>query len=188
MKVFTTGDVSKICQVSMSTVNKWFDAGQLKGFRVPGSRHRRIPQHDLVRFLHEHGMPCDGFELEEAPRVLIVSPEGGLSESLESELKDSGQLTTLMVRSSFEAGIQAEAFQPDCVMVDSAIGADEGHRICKHLRCNRELADVVLIALLSDAERDREKLTLVDDVFESPFDPALLAERVRSLVSASSAA
>jgi len=37
MKVFTTGQVAKICKVAPRTVSKWFDSGRLKGYRIPGS-------------------------------------------------------------------------------------------------------------------------------------------------------
>ena len=56
-KVFTTGQVAKICKVAPRTVSKWFDSGRLKGYRIPGSQDRRIPREQLIRFLKEHGMP-----------------------------------------------------------------------------------------------------------------------------------
>ena len=37
-KVFTTGQVAKICQVAARTVGKWFDTGKLRGYRIPGSQ------------------------------------------------------------------------------------------------------------------------------------------------------
>src|SRR5439155_1208163 len=40
--VFTTGEAAKICKGSQQTIIRCFDNGQLKGFRVPGSRFRRI--------------------------------------------------------------------------------------------------------------------------------------------------
>ena len=45
--VFTTGEAAKICKVSQQTIIRCFDSGQLKGFRVPGSRFRRIPREAL---------------------------------------------------------------------------------------------------------------------------------------------
>ena len=42
--VFTTGEAAKICKVSQQTIIRCFDSGQLRGFRVPGSRFRRIPR------------------------------------------------------------------------------------------------------------------------------------------------
>ena len=38
MKVFTTGQVAKICKVAPRTVSKWFDSGRLKGYRIPDPR------------------------------------------------------------------------------------------------------------------------------------------------------
>ena len=39
-KVFTTGQVAKICKVAPRTVSKWFDSGRLRGYRIPGSQDR----------------------------------------------------------------------------------------------------------------------------------------------------
>jgi excisionase family DNA binding protein len=64
--VFTTGQVAKICKVAPRTVIKWFDAGKLKGYKIPGSNDRRIPREALIRFLTEHGMPLG--ELSEEPQ------------------------------------------------------------------------------------------------------------------------
>ena len=34
---FTTGEVSKICNVAQRTVIKWFDQGIIKGYIIPGT-------------------------------------------------------------------------------------------------------------------------------------------------------
>ena len=33
-KVFTTGQVAKICKVAPRTVSKWFDSGRLRGTSI----------------------------------------------------------------------------------------------------------------------------------------------------------
>ena len=60
--VFTTGEAAKICKVSQQTIIRCFDSGQLKGFRVPGSRFRRIPRDVLYRFMKDNGIPTDALE------------------------------------------------------------------------------------------------------------------------------
>jgi excisionase family DNA binding protein len=55
--VFTTGDIAKICNVAQKTVSKWFDNGQLSGYRLPGSNDRRVPFDDLVKFMQVNNMP-----------------------------------------------------------------------------------------------------------------------------------
>ena len=57
--VLTTGEVARICNVAPRTVSKWFDNGQLKGYRIPGSKDRRIPVSELIRFMKVHNMPTN---------------------------------------------------------------------------------------------------------------------------------
>lgn len=59
--VLSTGEVAKICNVALRTVQKWFDSGLIKGYRIPGGRDRRIPVDELARFLEEYNMPIPDF-------------------------------------------------------------------------------------------------------------------------------
>ena len=86
MKVFTTGQVAKLCKVAPRTVSKWFDAGRLKGYRIPGSQDRRIPREYLIKFLKEHGMPLDGIIDETIAKVLVVAQDQILIDNLQREL------------------------------------------------------------------------------------------------------
>src|SRR5216117_3594650 len=86
MKVFTTGQVAKICKVAPRTVSKWFDSGRLKGYRIPGSQDRRIPRDYLIKFLKEHGMPLGDLEDEAMAKVLIVAQDQVLIENLRQKL------------------------------------------------------------------------------------------------------
>ena len=52
--VYTTGEVARICSISQQTVIRCFDSGRLRGFRVPGSRFRRIPRDRLVSFMKDN--------------------------------------------------------------------------------------------------------------------------------------
>ena len=67
--VFTTGEAAKICKVSQQTIIRCFDSGQLKGFRVPGSRFRRIPREQLFSFMRDNGIPTDALESGNRTRV-----------------------------------------------------------------------------------------------------------------------
>ena len=75
--VFTTGEVAKICNVAARTVSKWFDSGQLHGYRIPGSKDRRIPVANLMQFMKAHGIPFDGL-MSGATRVLICDGDTGV--------------------------------------------------------------------------------------------------------------
>src|SRR5436309_15660630 len=79
--VLTTGEVAKICNVASRTVSKWFDSGQLRGYRIPGSKDRRIPVSSLVKFMKNHGIPMDGL-MSGNTRVLLVDDEEEVVETL----------------------------------------------------------------------------------------------------------
>lgn len=45
------------CGLSHATIVHCFDKGLLKGYKLPGSKFRRILPEDLARFMQEHGIP-----------------------------------------------------------------------------------------------------------------------------------
>ena len=55
--VFTTGEVAKICYVAPRTVSQWVDRKLLKGYRLPGSKDRRITIPELVAFMKKYEIP-----------------------------------------------------------------------------------------------------------------------------------
>lgn len=57
--IYTTGEIAQLCEVAPRTVMRWIDNGLLKGFRVPGSLHRRVLRADLIQFLQVNGMPLE---------------------------------------------------------------------------------------------------------------------------------
>lgn len=183
MKVLTTGQVAKICQVAPRTVSKWFDSGKLKGYRIPGSQDRRIPREYLIKFLKENNMPLGDLEDEAMAKVLVVGQDQVLLENLKRELPEKKSFKFAQAGSGFEAGIQAESFHPDCVVVDFSIGLTEALQICTNLRRASQFSEIILIALLPDDDSvmnfDRSH---INETFKKPFDVALLAERLKSLI------
>ena len=101
--VLTTGDVAKICNVAPRTVSKWFDSGQLKGYRIPGSKDRRIPMNELVRFMKAHNMPIEALSVGKL-RVLVVDDQIHAKADLIDSLITLGNYEVQTACTSFEAG------------------------------------------------------------------------------------
>ena len=186
MKVFTTGQVAKICKVAPRTVSKWFDSGRLKGYRIPGSQDRRIPREYLIRFLKEHGMPLGDLEDEAMAKVLVVGQDQVLIENLKRELPIDRSFKVAVAASGFEAGIQAESFHPDTIIIDMAMGRSDALQIASNLRKKPDYETTLIIALASEDEAAPETLSNYgfNEAFKKPFDVALLAERLRTLIGA----
>ena len=183
-KVFTTGQVAKICKVAPRTVSKWFDSGRLVGYRIPGSQDRRIPREHLIRFLKEHQMPLGELEEEALSKVLIIGTDRALIERLSEFMPESDDYRLEVAHSGFEAGIQAESFHPDAIIVDLAMGRSEGIQIAANLRKNSAYDECIIMGLASEDEPDPDNMTQhgFNEVFKKPFDPALLTERLRTMI------
>jgi two-component system response regulator RpaA len=54
--LFTCGEIAEMIGVVPRTVAKWIDDGRLRGFRLPGSQHRRARRDDVEKFCVEHGI------------------------------------------------------------------------------------------------------------------------------------
>ena len=130
-------------------------------------------------------MPLGDLENDMMAKVLIVSKDQGLIENLRNELPPEKSFRISIATSGFEAGIQSESFHPDCIIVDFGIGKVEALQICQNLKRNSDLAETILIALLPDdgstISFDRSS---IDETFKKPFDAALLAQRLRTLIGA----
>ena len=182
-KVFTTGQVAKICKVAPRTVSKWFDSGRLRGYRIPGSQDRRIPRDNLIRFLKEHGMPLGELEEEGWHKILIIGAEKILIDRVRELLPEDEEYKYELANSGFEAGIQAESFHPDTIIIDLSMGRSEGLQIAQNLRRNPHYEQSLLVALASEDEASPEGLVNYGftETFKKPFDVALLTEKVRSI-------
>lgn len=53
----SNNQAKRLLQVSPRTVCKLFDTGVLRGFRVPGSTHRRIELESVLEIMASHGYP-----------------------------------------------------------------------------------------------------------------------------------
>ena len=130
-------------------------------------------------------MPLGDLEDEAMAKVLIVAQDQILIENLKRELPTERKFKVAVAASGFEAGIQAESFHPDCIIVDFSIGKVESLQICQNLRKNADFSETILIALLPDDGNpmsfDRSS---INETFKKPFDANLLAERLRTLIGA----
>src|SRR5436190_350148 len=89
-QVFTTGEAAEICKVSQQTIIRCFDSGRLKGFRVPGSKFRRIPKDELLRFMRENNIPTDVLEGGKK-RILVVDDDDQIVELFVDVLTRDGR-------------------------------------------------------------------------------------------------
>ena len=188
--VFTTGEAAKICKVSQQTIIRCFDNGTLKGFRVPGSRFRRIPRDELYAFMKNNGIPTDALESGKR-KVLIVDDDVELVELLEETFAQDGRFEIKTANNGFEAGMTVREFRPDLVVLDVMLPDINGKEVCQRIRSDPNLDAVKVICISGMVEQDKIndlRLAGADDFMGKPFGVDSLLERACELLEIEKAA
>lgn len=177
--VLTTGEVAKICNVAPRTVSKWFDTGKLRGYRIPGSKDRRIPLPQLIRFMQAHGIPLNGLDTG-VTRILMIAADRNESDLLADALKRDGGYEVTIAQSAFHAGMLAEAVRPQVILIDVEVPGMNSRAGVRSIKDAPDMGTCRLIAITRTArpgEAEALRQEGFDDVLTRPFD-ASMAVRV----------
>jgi excisionase family DNA binding protein len=178
--VFTTGEAAKICKVSQQTIIRCFDSGQLKGFRVPGSRFRRIPRDVLYKFMKDNGIPTDALESGKR-KALVVDDDRDLVELLRDSLEADGRFEIRSANNGFDAGMMVKEYRPDVIVLDVMLPDINGKEVCQRVRSDPSLDDVKILCISGMVEADKiEELRQAgaNDFLQKPFEVETLIQRV----------
>ncbi len=184
--VLTTGEIAKICSVAPRTVSKWFDTGQLRGYRIPGSRDRRVPIEHLIRFMRAHSIPLNGLE-EGVVRVLVAEQDAEIGCLIQAALAEDVTFEVRTANSLFDAALLSALFRPRVMLVDVDLPGFAARDLFRAMREHAEMAIRGVIALTGSI-RDGERQKLLDEGFvgclSKPIDAAALLAAVEQALGA----
>ena len=169
--LFTTGEAAEICRISQQTIIRCFDAGRLEGFRVPGSRFRRIPRQSLVKFMKENKIPLDSIESGKR-KVLIVDDDAEIIDLIVDVLNRDGRFETKTASSGYEAGMATQQFRPDLILLDYMLPDVNGNVVCQTIRSNPEFENtriIIVSGVIKQEEIDQLLKSGAQDFVKKPF-------------------
>ena len=181
-EVLTTGEVAKICNVAPRTVSKWFDSGTLKGYRIPGSKDRRIPRDELYRFMKNYGIPMETLSSGRT-RVMIVDDEADIVDVLEKVLTEQTNYEVHTATSGFEAGMACERVKPHVLLLDIQLAEGDARELASQVRANDNLQMTRIIAMsgkLTDGQAQALKGHGFDGFLKKPFQIRQVVEAIEA--------
>jgi len=182
--LYTTGEAAVVCKVSQQTIIRCFDSGKVEGFRVPGSKFRRIPRQSLLRFMKEHNIPLDNLDSGKK-KVLIVDDDIEIVELLVDVLVRDGRFETKTAGSGYEAGMLTEQFRPDLILLDYMLPDVNGNVVCHTIRKNPEFENIKIIIVSGVIKRDEIDELLksgAEDFIQKPFNIAELTDKITTVL------
>jgi excisionase family DNA binding protein len=183
-QVYTTGEVAQICKISQQTVIRCFDSGRLKGFRVPGSRFRRIPREALMAFMKDNHIPLDQLQSGKR-RVLVVDDDEAIVEMFQELLERDGRFEVRTACTGYDAGIITEQFRPDIMLLDFKLPDINGNVVCRTIRANPAYEHMKIIAVSGVADPDEVQELLqagADEFIRKPFNINTVIMRMTELL------
>lgn len=183
-QVFTTGEAAEICKVSQQTIIRCFDSGRLQGFRVPGSRFRRIPRIELMRFMKANEIPTDALE-SSRKRILVVDDDEQIIELFLDVLSRDDRFEVKSASTGYDAGVLTEQFRPHLVLLDYMLPDVNGNLVCHRIRSNEDLNGtkiMVISGVVNQEEIDTLLRSGADDFVKKPFNIEKLIERMAQLL------
>lgn len=182
-KIFTTGEAAEVCKVSQQTIIRCFDSGRLAGFRVPGSKFRRIPREELLRFMRENDIPTTVLEAGRT-RVLIVEDDPEIVKVMVDVLERDGRFEARSASTGYDAGMLTESFKPHVIILDYLLPDINGNVVCRRIRERADMAGTRIICV-SGVVRQEEIEGLMrsgmDEFIKKPFDVDHLVTRIAHL-------
>lgn len=188
-KVFTTGEAASVCRVSQQTIIRCFDNGRLQGFRVPGSKFRRIPRDELLRFMRDNNIPTDALEGSRR-RILVVDDDAQIVDLLHEMLKRDSRFEIQSASNGYDAGLLTERFRPHLIVLDYMLPDLNGDVVCERIRENEDLRETKILFVSGVVERDRIDALLragADGFLKKPFTVGSLLDEISRLLNLSTA-
>jgi len=180
--LFTTGEAADICRVSQQTIIRCFDSGRLKGFRVPGSKFRRIPRASLIRFMRDNSIPLDNLDSGKR-KVLIVDDDAEIVELISDILSREGGFEIRTASSGYEAGMITQQFRPDLILLDYMLPDVNGNVVCQTIRKNPEFENtriIIVSGVIKQDEIDQLLRAGAQEFLKKPFNISELLDKVNA--------
>lgn len=183
-QVFTTGEAAEICKVSQQTIIRCFDNGRLQGFRVPGSRFRRIPRSELLRFMKANEIPTEQLESGKK-RILIVDDDNQIVDLFVDVLSRDERFEVKTAKTGYDAGLLTESFRPHLLLLDYMLPDINGNLVCERIKANPDLRDTKILIVSGVVNQDEiDALTRKgsDGFIKKPFNIEKLVATIADLL------
>jgi two-component system, OmpR family, response regulator RpaA len=182
-KVFTSGEVATICGVSADTVSRWFDLGQIEGYRLGPGGDRRIPYESLRKFMISHGIPIERLEGGQR-RILVVDDDPYYLDIIPAILAKGQECEVAVASTGFDAGAYVVEHNPHLIILDIHLTDMDGRMVCERVKGRPETRGTRILAISGFIEEEEAReLTSYgfDEYLQKPFLAERLLKKVEEL-------
>ncbi len=186
-QTFSTGRIAKLCGVSIATVQKWIDAGEIPSYWLPVTNsERRVTREDLLTFMRRYGIPTG--ELDESARtycVLVAGVEGKAEALVKRAFENAKKDVEVRVcNEAAELLLLIGELIPDAIVFDYHWQDLDAARMIEFLRQDERFRNTrhIVVSDLSDGERADLGKFDIKSVLPREYQPKKFTEIVTEMV------
>ncbi len=128
----TSGEAARLCGLSLSTLKRWIQKGELRAYRTPGGDVRVLHAH-LLDFMRKFGIPVHGLA-PAAETLLVAAPQTELATRLSALARACRpEIRVVTGADELEWGYLLAAERPEYVLLNASAPAAAADLI-RHIR------------------------------------------------------
>lgn len=184
---FSTGEAAQFCNVSQQTIIRCFDKGQIEGFRVPGSKFRRIPRQGLIDFMKRNDIDTQVLETQTLS-VYICSDSVEMIRAVQQVVEAHLGQSPVSVKQGIGgvlSGVTLLEERPRVWVMDAQAVKDNPVELCRFFKQRDDLKHMRIV-VITPVEFARERVELLkagaDRVIRTPVDVEELSREIKALL------
>ena len=122
--------------------------------------------------------------MENGKKKILVIEDSLTMQRLLSYVLEKEGYDVQIANDGLEGLEKARAIKPDLVFTDLMMPIKDGFEVCREIRADENLKDIILIILTArgqDSDVDKGLAAGADDYVMKPFDPPKVVERVKEI-------
>ena len=125
-----------------------------------------------------------GLKMENGKKKILIIEDSLTMQRLLSYVLEKEGYDVYIANDGEEGMEKARAIKPDLIFTDLMMPVKDGFEVCREIRSDKKLKDVILIILTArgqDSDVEKGLQAGADDYLMKPFDPPKVVERVKKI-------
>lgn len=188
--IFTTGQVAKLCAVSIRTVARWIEMDHLKAFRLPGTGSEyRVVKKDLIDFMEKYNLPTDHIEEDTGYKILVIDNDPKEIRFIREAMYDLKLDYTFYEFTDFIEGlINIGLIKPHLVLFDFDYDKSISKRLYEYIQNEWSMKNIRIILLTKSKVKELTSMNVTGFSFilRRPLDQNELVKKSTKLLKKAS--
>jgi CheY-like chemotaxis protein len=183
---YTTGEVSKLLNISRATVSRKFDSGIFQGKKHPITGERLIGKESLITFMKKYKLSTGNIENDSQINVLLGSNNKQLQFMTKQAFLGDNQFNLDIVSSGYDALIKCSQHKSCVFLLDDELPDFDCKKAVETIKANENLTGIKIVCVVKSNDCYKEKTCTINDLFvKDDINSKIIKDKVTNILGIS---